>query len=103
MDLNLEPEKYEEYQEAFIEEITKSIMVKLVEGGLEGRQLEELTAGIAMSVASILDDTTQIESNGELVKPYLTFRSGDNELIHCGENSYTYEYVIGVLKKLFDV
>ena len=103
MNFNLEPEKFEEYQEAFIEEITKSIMVKLVEGGLEGRQLEELTASIAFSVASIIDDTTQIESDGEPVKPYLTFRSGDNEIIHCGENSCTYEFVVGILKKLFDV
>ena len=103
MDLKLEPEKFEEAQEALMREITQSIRVKLVEGGLEGRQMEELTANIAFSVASIIDDTTQIESDGMPVKPYLTFRSGSDEIIHCGENSYTYEYVIGILKELFDV
>jgi hypothetical protein len=103
MDLKLEPEKFEEAQEAFMREITQSIRVKLVEGGLDGRQMEELTANIAFSIASIIDDTTQIESDGMQVKPYLTFRSGSDEIIHCGENSYTYEYVIGILKELFDV
>ena len=103
MDLKLEPEKFEEAQEALMREITQSIRVKLVEGGLEGRQMEELTANIAFSIASIIDDTTQIESDGMPVKPYLTFRSGSDEIIHCGENSYTYEYVIGILKELFDV
>jgi hypothetical protein len=37
------------------------------------------------------------------VKPYLTFRTGDDEIIHCGENAYTYEFVRGALKELFDV
>ncbi len=103
MDLILETEKFEEYQEAFIKEITQTIMVKLVEGGLSGQQMEELTASIAFSIASIIDDTTEIESDGAQVKPYLTFRASDDEIIHCGENAYTYEYVIGILKKLFDV
>jgi len=103
MDLKLEPEKFEEAQEAFITEIIQSIRVKLIEGGVEGRQMEELTANIAFSIASIIDDTTQIETDDTQIKPYLTFRSGDDEIIHCGENSYTYEYVIGILKELFDV
>ena len=103
MNLKLETEEFEEYQELFIKEIIESIMTKLVEGGLEGEKLEELTANIAFSVASIIDDTTVIESDGVEAHPYLAFRKNDNEIVHCGENSYTYEYVIGVLKKLFDV
>lgn len=103
MEFKLEPEKFEESQEAFIREIIKSTMVKLIESGLEGRQLEEATANVAFSIASIIDDTTQIESNDALVKPYLTFRVSDDEIIHCGENAYTYEYVRKVLKELFDV
>lgn len=103
MELKLDADRFDEFQQAFIEEIVKAIMTKLVESGLSGEKMEQITADIAFSVASIIDDTTQIETDGEDVKPYLTFRSGDGELIHCGENAYTYEFVIGVLKKLFDV
>lgn len=103
MELKLEIEKFDEYQEIFIEEIVKTIMVKLVEAGLEGEKMEQVTANIAFSIASLIDDTSRIESDGIEAKPYLTFRAKDDEIIHCGENSYTYEYVIGVLKKLFDV
>jgi len=103
MDLKLDVEKFEERQEIFIKEIMQTVVTKLVEGGLEGQQMEELTASISFSIASILDDTTQIEADGVEVKPYLTFRDGDDEVIHCGENAYTYEYVNKILKELFDV
>ena len=103
MDLKLEPEKFDELQQAFIEEIVKSIATKLVEAGLTGDKMEHIAGNIAWSVASIIDDTTKIGTEDTEVKPYLTFRSGENELIHCGENAYTYEYVTGILKKLFDV
>lgn len=102
MDLKLEPEQFEKYQELFIEEITKTIMVKLVEAGLEGHKLEDATASIAFSIASIIDDTTSIESEGVEVNPYLTFRANDDDVVHCGENAYTYEFVMGIMKKLFD-
>ena len=42
MELKLEAEKFESYQDAFVEEITKTIMVKLVESGLEGAQMRDL-------------------------------------------------------------
>ncbi len=103
MDLTLAPERFEQLQEVFIKAIIESIMIKLVESGLEGRQLEEATAGIAFSIASLIDDTTGIESDGIDVRPYLTFRTGDDEITHCGENAYTYEFVRGALKDLFDI
>lgn len=103
MDLKSDPEQFDALQQAFIEEIIKSITTKLVEAGITGDQMEHITGNIAWSIASIIDDTTRIESDEGEVRPYLTFRSGEDELIHCGENSYTYEYVTGILKKLFDV
>ncbi|HGG58897.1 MAG TPA: hypothetical protein ENK26_03140 [Gammaproteobacteria bacterium] len=103
MKLELDTEKFEEIQTVFITDLVEKIMIKLREGGIEGRQLEELTANIAFSIASAIDDTAMIESNGVAAHPYLTFRAGEDELVHCGENSYTYEFVIPILKKLFDV
>jgi len=102
MMLKLEPEKYEEHQAIFIGEIVEKIKIKLLEAGLEGEKVQELTASIAFSIASTIDDTSGIESNNIEVHPYLTFRSDDDELIHCGENSYTYEHVYGILNKLFN-
>ena len=103
MDLTLEPEQFEKTQKIFTKAMVESVMIKLVESGLEGRQLEEATASVAFSIASLIDDTSGIEADGIDVKPYLTFRVGDDEIIHCGENAYTYEFVRGALKDLFDV
>jgi hypothetical protein len=76
-------------------------MVKLVEAGLAGDKVEELTAHIAFSVASILDDTSRIESGAMEARPYLGFRIGEDEVVHCGENAYTYEFVTKILKEMF--
>lgn len=102
MELKLDVEAFEKRQVIFIEEIMGMISLKLREGGIEGLQLEELTASIAFSIASIIDDTSYVESDGVVVKPYLAFKNDDDELVHCGENAYTYEYVIHLLKKMFD-
>jgi hypothetical protein len=102
MKLVQDTDRFDEYQVALIKEITQAITVKLVEAGLEGELMENTTANIAFSVASILDDTTPIEADGGDVHPYLTFRSGDHELVHCGENAYTYEFLTGVLREMFE-
>jgi hypothetical protein len=100
MQLNLDPTLFEEQQALLVQELVQSIRVKLLEAGLEGNQLEETTASIAFSVASTLDDTTAIEIDGTEVHPYLTFRTADEELTHCGENAYTHEFVYEVLQKM---
>jgi hypothetical protein len=102
MKLVQDTDRFDEYQVALIKEITQAIAVKLVEAGLEGELMENTTANIAFSVASILDDTTPIEADVGDVHPYLTFRSGDHELVHCGENAYTYEFLTGVLREMFE-
>lgn len=103
MQLTQEIEKYDEYQERLVEEIAETVRVKLVEAGMEGEMLENTTAHITFSIASIIDDTTQISTEDERIRPYLTFLDDSGEqLIHCGENSYTYEFVTGVMKKMFE-
>ena len=102
MKLVQDSDRFDEYQVAFIKEITQAIAVKLVEAGLHGALMENTTANIAFSIASILDDTTGIEAKGDEVHPYLTFRSGEEQLIHCGENAYTYEFLTGILKEMFE-
>lgn len=102
MDLTLEPQTFEKYQDVMVDDIVKTIMVKLIESGIEGRQMRELTASLAFSVASIIDDTANLQSEGDAVRPYLTFRSGESELIHCGENAYLHELVYDVLKRMFE-
>ncbi len=102
MELKLDIEKFDEIQQVFIREITETIHTKLVEAGLEGLTLENTTAHIAFSMASIIDDTSNIEIDGIHAKPYLTFKDDDDNLIHCGENSYTYEYVTDNLKRMYE-
>jgi hypothetical protein len=100
MQLNVDATLFDEQQLLLVRELVQSIRVKLQEAGLSGTKLEEATASIAFSVASALDDTSAIEIDGKEVHPYLTFRTSDDELTHCGENSYTHEFVYEVLESL---
>lgn len=103
MKLIQDSQRYDEFQIALIKEITQTISVKLVEAGLHGPLMENTAANIAFSIASILDDTTMINAGSDEVHPYLTFRAGENnDLVHCGENAYTYEFVTGILKEMFE-
>jgi hypothetical protein len=100
MQLNLDPTLFDEQQFILVRDLVQSIRVKLQEAGLSGEKLDEATASIAFSVASTIDDTSAIEVDGKEVHPYLTFRTSDEELTHCGENSYTHEFVYEVLQIL---
>jgi hypothetical protein len=100
MQLNLDPTLFDEQQFILVRELVQSIRLKLQEAGLSGEKLEEVTASIAFSVASTIDDTSAIEIDGKEVHPYLTFRTSDETLTHCGENSYTHEFVYEVLQIL---
>ena len=100
MHLNLDPALFEEQQIIFVRALVQSIRVKLREAGLDGNKLEDATASIAFSVVSALDDTSAIEVDGTEVHPYLTFRTSDEELTHCGENSYAHEFVYEALQKM---
>lgn len=102
MELKLDPKQFDHYQRILADEIVERIKFKLREAGLEGVVLEETTGNIASSVTSVIDGLAGIEADGVEVNPYLTFSTEDDELIHCGENSYTHDHLIGALKKAFD-
>jgi len=99
MDLQLNPQKFEERQAILAYELTKTIQVKLAEAGLESDKVKELTAALAFSVTSMIDGISGIESGGMEVQPYLTFQIED-ELVHCGENSFMHELIYDVLGRL---
>lgn len=103
MQLKLDPDRFDELQAIFIGDVIDKVRIKLAEGGLKGLKLEEITASIAFSIASTIDDTSHIEASGVEVHPYVTFRDEDDNLIHSGENAYTYDFVRGALKERFDV
>jgi hypothetical protein len=100
MHLNLDPTRFEDQQVALVRALVEGIRVKLQEAGLSGNQLEDATVSVAFSVASTLDDTSAIEVDGTEVHPYLTFRTSDEELTHCGDNAYTHEFVYEMLQKI---
>ena len=101
MKLKFDADQFDKQQAILAAEIAERVMIKLQEAGMEGTKLEESTASITFSIASIIDDMAAIESAGMEVRPYLTFRMGDDELLHCGENSCTSTFVYDALKKLF--
>lgn len=101
MKLTLASNEFKQQQAIFTGELVERIKIKLQEAGVEQEKLEDLTASIALSIAGVIDDLAGIEANGVEVHPYLTFRTADDDLIHCGENAYTYEHVYGAMKKLF--
>jgi hypothetical protein len=100
MRLNLDSAQFEDQQMLLVRELVQSIRVKLHEAGLTGSKLDDVTASIAFSVASTIDDTSAIDVDGTEVHPYLTFRTSEDELTHCGENSYTHEFVYEVLRSM---
>ncbi len=101
MHLTLDHDRFDALQAAFTAELVERIRIKLIEAGIRNAQLEDLTASIALSIAGVIDDLAQIETNGLEVHPYLTFRTSEHELVHWGENAYTYDQVYGLLQRLF--
>jgi len=100
MELKIDIEKYEALQEGFVGEVIQQIRLKLMKAGITGDQLIDLTGEIAFSVTSTLDGNAMIERDGLNVHPYLVF-SNDDQIIHCGENSFTHEFVAGEMDKAF--
>ena len=99
MDLQLDLAKFEERQAIFANELTKTIRVKLAEAGLERDKIDELTLSLAFSITCMIDGISGIEADGMDVQPYLTFQI-DDELVHCGENSFMHELIYDVIGRL---
>lgn len=99
--LKTDPDQFDQLQQHFVREIIEQIRLKLVEAGLHGEQLEGATGNIAFSIASTIDDTAMIESDGVQVRPYLTFVTDDDQIVHAGENSYAHEYVADLMQEIF--
>jgi hypothetical protein len=101
MELKIDIEKYETLQEIFVGEIIQQIRLKLMQAGVVGDDLVNLTGEIAFSVTSTLDGNAMIERDGTDVHPYLVFSGENNQIIHSGENSFTHEFVAGEMDKAF--
>jgi hypothetical protein len=102
MELKIDIDKYETLQEIFVGEIIQQIRLKLMQAGITGDELVDLTGEIAFSVTSTLDGNAMIERDGIDVNPYLVFSGSEDEIIHCGENSFTHEFVAGEMDKAFN-
>lgn len=97
----LDAEKFEQLQKILVRELIEQIRFKLAKNGISGQALQELTLEVAFSVASTLDDQAIIEHDGVRARPYLAFVGEEGEIIHCGENAYTHEFVSDEIKKAF--
>ena len=101
MNLKFDTEQFDKYQAILASEIAERVMIKLKDAGMDGQQLEEYTASITFSIANVIFDMAGLESDGMEVRPYLNFRTVDDEIIHCGEYSCTNTFVYDVLKRIF--
>ena len=104
MDINLKlnAKKYDEQQVIFIRTIIEDVKSRLEEAGINGDQLKELAGNISFGIATLIDNSASIEFEGKEIFPQLTFYIEDNDnLIHCDGNSYTHEYVFGLLDEIF--
>lgn len=101
MQLTTDTDKFEAYQKILIREMIEQIRFKLAASGISGDQLREITGEIAFSVASTIDDMAKIEFEGTEIKPYLTFRTDEAQLIDCGENSYMNEFIASLMNEVF--
>ena len=102
MQLKIDSAKFDEYQKILMRELIEQIRFKLAAGGVTGDQLHDLTLEVAFSVASTLDDTAKIEVEDTAVRPYITFRDEEEQLLHNGENSYMHEHVSSLIAKVFN-
>jgi hypothetical protein len=101
MKTTIDIEKYETLQEIFVGEIIQQIRLKLMEAGITGEQLFDLTGEIAFSVTSTLDGNAMIERDGTDVHPCLVFTGDEDEIIHGDENSFTHEFVASEMDRAF--
>ncbi len=101
MEQIIDIQKYEAFQEVFVSEIIQQVRLKLMGAGITGDELIHLTGEIAFSVTSTIDGNSIIERDGIDVHPYLVFSGEDDQIIHCGENSFTHEFVASEMDKAF--
>ena len=101
METRVDPEKFDQLQEIFARELIERIRLKLLEAGIAGTTLKEVTGEIAFSVTSTLDDIAIIQKDGVAAHPFLTFVDDDDQLIHCGENSYAHELIASLMDEVF--
>lgn len=101
MKLLFDREQYDNSQAVLVTEMVDMIKIKLEQAGIEGNQLQEITASIGSSITSIIDGTTMMKDGDKDVRPYLTFETDDEELVHIGENAYTHEFLFEALNKVF--
>ncbi|MBL7004863.1 MAG: hypothetical protein ISR69_12670 [Gammaproteobacteria bacterium] len=106
MKLTVDTKTFESYQKALIQEVIEQVRFKLFESGFRDEELMTLTTNISHGVASTIDDQANLQFEDDNyddihIHPYLTFKTSEDELIHCGENAYSHEFVADIVKKLF--
>jgi hypothetical protein len=102
MKLSVDAGSFLEQQEILTGEMIARVADHLEAAGLKEDALKEATGKVAFEVACMIDGVSEVSFDDSEAYPYLTFQSGDNELIHLGGNSYMHELVYGILNAMFD-
>jgi hypothetical protein len=105
MKLHVNEDKYDENQIELLHNMIVAIKDPLLEAGLTGKKLRDLTTSIAFGISSLIDCSEKtVTDRDEILYPYLAFSIDDNkETGICSEGgSWMHEYVHGTIDDVFD-
>ena len=105
MKLLTDKDRFDELQMYLISEIISDIRRKLIQAGISGDQLYDLTGKMSFSIAAILDGSRVMSMDGNPVLPVLTFETSRNSgTLTCAEEggSWMHEYVFGCVDEVFE-
>jgi hypothetical protein len=94
-----------EYQKALVSEIVRPVAKELRTLTCTEDEYKETLIRIVFNVCCVLDGTSGFEVNGKDVSPIMTFSDNSmpkGNVISCGGNSYTHEYVVGAVKSFLE-
>ena len=90
-----------ERQKTFVECLIRAIRQELEDVDAPPEVVQQLTGSIAFAVASLIDGTSSAQFQGEELNPHLAFRTGPEELLYAGGNTWMHEYVYLILPSIF--
>ena len=102
MNIRIDHEEFGKRQIALIRLIAHDVRSRLEKMGLGDDQ--ELVENLVFDIAAILDGSRDVKSDGELLRPFVTFaddRKGERLLAVEG-GSWLHEICSGIVEKMFE-
>ena len=105
MNILVDEEKFEEYQEEMLHYLAKIIKRLLEEKEVPEELIYDLTGDLVFEIGTIIDSSTVMGTEENPVLPYLTFSKNDSnrESLIAGPNgSYLHEMAFRFVDQIFE-